>query len=128
MTSPAMSVRSDSRQNDRCPGVWPGVSSTVKPPTSSPSRRRRATGQAGPLQARAKGSLREAVAAVVRVSRLDGVGVGVAAPERHAEGQTKVVATADMVRVGVRQGDGGDRSPAKLAQDPLCSVPSAAVE
>ena len=38
-TSPQMSVRSVSRQNDTCPGLWPGVSSTTKPwPSSSPSR------------------------------------------------------------------------------------------
>src|SRR5919197_2702264 len=48
-TSPAISVRSDSRQRAMCPRVCPGVASTSKPATSSPSRRRRATGWGGPL-------------------------------------------------------------------------------
>ncbi len=51
-TSPTISVRSDSRQNETCPGEWPGVSSTVKPATSSPSPSARATGWGGPVQKR----------------------------------------------------------------------------
>ena len=49
-TSPRTSTRSCSRQNETWPSVWPGVSSTRKPPTSSPSRSCRDTGCGGPTQ------------------------------------------------------------------------------
>src|SRR5215217_1613024 len=49
-TSPRISTRSDSRQYAMCPGEWPGTSSTLKPATSSPSRRWRSTWRAGPTQ------------------------------------------------------------------------------
>src|SRR5580693_4881393 len=50
ITSPRISTLSDSRQKETCPRVWPGVSRTVNPATSSPSRSARETGWGGPTQ------------------------------------------------------------------------------
>ena len=103
-TSPQMSVRSASRQNETWPGLWPGVSSTTNPwPSSSPSRSSRsgstfgdpATGpnsDGDPVARRDRGL---AAAQVRRVGRAD--------PDGHAERLVDVLRAAGVVVVHVRQ-------------------------
>ena len=107
-TSPQISVRSASRQNETWPGEWPGVSRTVKPAASeSPSARVRATGApsnpaVAPTSAFRRGRRK-------RRSEDDAAGLGRlavvrAAPDRHAEavGQPPHRPGVVGVRVGQR--------------------------
>ena len=103
-TSPQMSVRSASRQNETWPGLWPGVSSTTKPcPSSSPSRSSRsgstfgdpATGPNSDGDAVPGRDRGLAAAQVRRVGRAD--------PDGHAERLVHVLGPAGVVVVHVRQ-------------------------
>ena len=129
-TSPSTRTRSCSRQNEMWPIVCPGVSITRKPPTSSPSRSRRATGWGGPVH-RGPTSTAEPVRGHPCHDQSLGLhrrGVALAAPERQPERLADRVAGALVVGMRVRERMGQELPPAELPQDPPPRKPGRRVD
>ncbi len=111
-TSPRTRVRSDSRQNARCPGVWPGAASTAESADDialPEDARHGMTGTREPLPeaGHRRARVRDDPA---QVARLRGFPVARPTPQGNLQPLADRRAAPLMVHVGVGQRVGGDQT------------------